>query len=72
MGFGATSRIRTSRILDLSSDLPVIIEITDKEEKIEKFLPVLHELFEKAQCGGLVTMEKVNVIRYLHGNGNES
>lgn len=67
MGFGPTSRIRTARILDLSTDLPIIIEIVDEEEKINQFLPVLHELFDSAQSGGLVTMEDVKVIKYLHG-----
>jgi len=67
MGFGLTSRIRTSSILDLSSDLPVIVEIVDMEEKIDKFLPVLHDLFETSKCGGLITMENVEIIRYLHG-----
>jgi PII-like signaling protein len=68
MGFGLTSRIRTTKILDLSTDLPIMVEIVDEEEKINRFLPVLHDLFESAQCGGLVTMENVKVIRYLHGN----
>ncbi|MBU1711892.1 MAG: DUF190 domain-containing protein [Proteobacteria bacterium] len=68
MGFGPTSRIRTAKILDLSTDLPIIVEIVDEEEKINRFLPVLHDLFESAQCGGLVTMENVKVIKYLHGN----
>lgn len=67
MGFGPTSRIRTERILDLSADLPVIIEIVDEEEKIDRFLPVLHDLFESSRCGGLITVEKVDVIKYLHG-----
>ena len=67
MGFGPTSRIRTARILDLSTDLPIIVEIADVEEKINRFLPVLHELFESAQSGGLVTVENVKVIKYLHG-----
>jgi len=71
MGFGPTSRIRTTRILDLSTDLPIIIEITDEEEKINQFLPVLHDLFEKAQCGGLITIEKVQVIKYIHGKEKE-
>ncbi len=66
-GFGPTSHIRTARILDISTDLPVIIEIADSEEKINSFLPVLHELFESAACGGLVTVEKVEVVRYTHG-----
>lgn len=67
MGFGPTSRIRTARILDLSTDLPIIVEIADEEAKIEAFLPVLHDLFETAQCGGLVTVENVKVIKYVHG-----
>jgi PII-like signaling protein len=67
LSFGPTSRVRTSRVLDLSSDLPVIIEINDEEEKINAFLPRLHEMFEAAQCGGLITIEKVQVIKYLHG-----
>ena len=70
MGFGPTSRIRTARILDLSTDLPIIVEIADEEERINRFLPVLHDLFEAAQCGGLVTVENVRVIKYLHGKDN--
>lgn len=66
MGFGPTSRIRTARILDLSTDLPIIVEIADEEEKIDRFLPVLHDLFETARSGGLVTVENVHVIKYLH------
>ena len=67
MGFGPSSRIRTSKILDLSGDLPMIVEINDSESRINAFLPKLHELFEQAKCGGLVTMEKVEIIRYTHG-----
>jgi len=71
MGFGPTSRIRTARILDLSTDLPIIVEIADEEEKINRFLPVLHDLFESAQSGGLITVENVKVIKYLHGKDKE-
>ena len=67
LGFGATSRLRTSRILDLSADLPVVIEIVDEAAKIDAFLPRLHDLFEASQCGGLITMEKVQIIKYVHG-----
>jgi len=67
MGYGPTSHVRTSKILDLSTDLPVIIEIAETEEKINGFLPVLNELFETSGCGGLVTIENVEVIRYAHG-----
>lgn len=63
-GFGPTSRIRTARILDLSADLPVIIEITDDEARINSFLPRLHVMFEESRCGGLITMEKVQIIKY--------
>ncbi len=64
MGFGGTSRIHTSKILRLSEDLPLIIEIVDEEDKIEKFLPIVDDLFEKANCGGLITIEKASIIKY--------
>ncbi len=65
--FGAGSRIHTAKLLELSEDLPFVIEIVDIEEKVDKFLPVVEELFEKAGCGGMITEEKVNVIHYTHG-----
>ena len=65
MGFGATARIRTQKILDLSSDLSMVIEIVDEEEKIIAFQNILSELFEQAGCGGLVTLENIRVIHYL-------
>jgi hypothetical protein len=61
MGFGKSSRMHTSKILRLSDDLPLIIEIVDSEEKINAFLPVLDGMIS----GGLVTLEKVRAIRYL-------
>jgi len=72
MGFGPTSRIRTARILDLSTDLPIIVEIADEEDKINLFLPILHDLFEAAQCGGMVTVENVKVIKYVHGKDKKT
>ena len=66
LGFGAAARMRTSKLLDLSSDLPMVIEIVDQESKVDAFIPVLHDLFEKSDCGGLITIEKVEVIRYVH------
>ena len=60
MGFGAHSRLHTAKILRLSEDLPVIIEIVDKEERIQEFLPELDQMVGD----GLVTMEKVRVITY--------
>ena len=65
MGFGRNSRIHTAKILRLSEDLPLIIEIVDEPGKIEMFLPMLHDIFEEANCGGLVTLEKVDVIKYI-------
>jgi uncharacterized protein len=60
MGFGKSSRLHTAKILRLSMDLPLVIEIVDSEEKILGFLPVLDEMMK----GGLVTLEKVRVIDY--------
>ncbi len=65
MGFGATSRIHTAKILRLSMDLPMVIEIVDSEEKVNAFLPALDDMIG----GGLVTLEKVKVIRYREGEG---
>jgi len=66
MSFGANSRIRSSKVLDLSSDLPIVIEIVDAETKIDAFLPQLQAIFEESGCGGLVTLEKVQIMRYVH------
>jgi PII-like signaling protein len=65
--YGPSSRTRTAKILDLSADLPIIIEIADSKGKMNDFIPRLDQLFAKAGCGGLVTMEKVEIIRYTHG-----
>jgi PII-like signaling protein len=69
-GYGARSRIHTAKILRLSEDLPMIIEIVDSDEKIRAALPALDALIEAAGGGGLVTLEKAEVIRYSHGNGS--
>lgn len=63
-GFGGHSVVHAARVFDLSSDLPVLIEIVDTEEKIRGFLPVLDDLVSE----GLVTLESVEVLRYLHGS----
>ena len=60
MGFGHTSRLHTAKILRLSEDLPIVIEIVDSEEKIRGFLPNL----ETMMGSGLVTLEKVQVLQY--------
>jgi len=60
MGFGKSSRLHTAKILRLSMDLPLVIEIVDSEERINEFLPILDQMMG----GGLVTLEKVKVIHY--------
>src|SRR5919198_5872061 len=60
MGFGKSSHLHTAKILRLSMDLPIVIEVVDSEQKVNAFLPVLDEMMG----GGLVTLEKTKVIRY--------
>jgi hypothetical protein len=62
MGYGHSSRLHTVKILRLSEDLPLVIEIVDTEEKINNFLPALDGMM----TGGLVTLEKVQVLQYGH------
>ena len=62
MGFGAHSRIHTAKILQLSQDLPVVIEIVDVEERVQQLLTVLDQMIPE----GLVTMEKVRIVKYAH------
>ena len=62
MGFGKSSRMHTAKILRLSMDLPMVIEIVDSEDKINAFLPAL----EGMMSGGMITLERVQVIEYRH------
>lgn len=64
MSYGASTRIHTARLIDISEDLPIVIEIVDVDAKIQSFLPVVNELFEQCGRGGLITTEKVNVLYY--------
>lgn len=68
LGFGANSLIHTAKVLRISEDLPVIVEIVDTEDKIKDFLPELDTMIGE----GLVTLEKAEVIVYRHGNGENS
>ncbi len=63
MGFGAHSRIHTAKLLALSEDMPVVVEIVDTEEKLNSLLPFLDEIMKD----GMITLEKARVIRYRHG-----
>lgn len=67
MGFGAHSRMHTAKILRLSEDLPVVIELVDTEENLNKLIPFLDE----AVLEGLITLEKVRVIKYRHNIKNQ-
>ena len=62
MGFGADSRIHSIKLLELSEDLPIIVEIVDTEENVNKLLPFIDESLKE----GLVIMEKVKVLKYIH------
>jgi len=62
MGFGANSRVHTTKLLELSTDLPVVVEIVDSAEKIQSLLPFLDE----AVAEGLITIEAVRILRYRH------
>ncbi len=65
LGFGANSRVHTSRVLRLSEDLPVVVEIVDSPEKIQAFLPWLNRVIHE----GLVTLEKARIFAYRHKSG---
>jgi PII-like signaling protein len=67
MGFGAHSRMHTTKILRLSADLPMVIEIVDSKDKIDELLPYIDDMVQE----GLVTLERVQVIKY-RANGGES
>ena len=67
-GYGARSRvIHTAKILQLSEDLPIVIEIVDTDVKVQAFIPVVDALLEKSGGGGMMTLEQVKVIKYTHG-----
>jgi uncharacterized protein len=64
MGFGRNSVIHTTKILRMSEDMPLVIEIVDEEEKINMLIPLVESIFEKADAGGLVTIERAEIIKY--------
>jgi hypothetical protein len=67
MGFGHSSRLHTAKILRLSENLPLVIEIVDSREKIDALIPVIDSMMES----GLITTEKVKVLRYGNGRAKE-
>lgn len=64
MSFGASTRIHRARLIELSEDLPIVVEIVDTAEKIDAFINVVNDLFEQCGRGGMITVEKVDVIYY--------
>lgn len=67
MGFGANSKIHSAKLFEISSDLPLVVEIVDTEEKIKEFTKTVEHLFEQTKSGGLITIEKIEVMRYKAG-----
>jgi PII-like signaling protein len=64
MSYGASTRVHTAKLIDISEDLPIIVEIVDQEEKINAFVETVDALMQKAACGGLITIEKAGVLYY--------
>ncbi len=64
MSFGASAIVHTTKLIEISVDLPIVVEIVDREDKINAFVPAVDALMEKAACGGLVTIEKASVLYY--------
>ena len=67
LSYGHSSHIHTTKILEFSTDLPMVVEIVDEADKIERFLPELQTLFEQANSDGLVTLEQVRSIHFRQG-----
>lgn len=66
MSYGASTLVHTAKFIEISTDLPIIVEIVDLEEKISAFVPLVNDMMEKAGCGGLITIEKAGVLYYRH------
>lgn len=71
MSYGASTRVHTARLIEISEDLPIIVEIVDEEDKINRFMSTVCQLLEQANCGGLVTLEKAFVLYYKHRSKKE-
>ncbi|MBN1302293.1 MAG: DUF190 domain-containing protein [Melioribacteraceae bacterium] len=72
MGYGGNSRIHSAKILRLSEDLPIVIEIVDSKEKIDAFLPAIDQLFEASSSGGLITLERAEIIKYFTNKNDKA
>lgn len=67
MGFGANSKVHSAKLFDISTDLPVVVEIVDTADKINRFINMVEQFFEASRSGGLITIENAQVIRYQSG-----
>jgi|SRR5580704_2539724 PII-like signaling protein len=67
MSYGASTKVHSAKLIDISEDLPIIIEIVDQEDKVNAFVDIVDALMEKAACGGLITIEKAGVLYYKPG-----
>jgi len=66
MSFGASTRVHTAKLFEISIDLPIVIEIVDHEEKLNEFIPIVDRMMEECGKGGLITIEKAEVLYYKH------
>lgn len=64
MGFGANSKINSAKLFTISQDFPLIVEVIDVENKIRDFIKIVEKMFELSNSGGLITVEKAEIIRY--------
>jgi uncharacterized protein len=71
-GFGAHSRMHKAKLLELSDDLPIVVEIVDTNEKVEALLVEIDGMIEKAHCGAMITTQNIDVHRYKPGPNVDS
>ena len=71
-GYGAASVLHTARLLRMSSDLPIVVEVVEMPERIDAFLDRVEEMLDQADCGGLITVERAEVIRYTPSGSERS
>jgi PII-like signaling protein len=67
-GYGASSRVHRAKVLDLSADLPIVVELVDHADRLAAFRPTVERLLGLARCGGLVTLEPVDVLHTTPGH----
>lgn len=68
MAYGASSMIHTAKLIDISVDMPIIVEIVDLEARINDFVSIVSDMMQEAKCGGLITIEKAEVLYYKSGH----